>query len=200
LLSVYGIYRYRLVYLFLRYKNHRPQPKSRFAAGRLPRVTVQLPLFNEMYVAERLIEAVVNLEYPRELLEIQVLDDSTDDTQQIASAAVNKYFEQGFDIVYHHREDRVGFKAGALEAGLKKSSGEFVLIFDADFVPRPDCIRRMIDYFTDERSEVRCDGATSTPTTRCSPGFRDYARWSFYYRAGGAQSPRRAFNFNGWRG
>jgi cellulose synthase/poly-beta-1,6-N-acetylglucosamine synthase-like glycosyltransferase len=104
-----------------------------------------------MYVAERLIEAVVKLDYPRELLEIQVLDDSIDDTQQIASAAVNKYFEQGFDIIYHHRDDREGFKAGALEAGLKKSSGEFVLIFDADFVPRADCIRRMIDYFTDER-------------------------------------------------
>jgi len=151
LLSVYGVYRYRLVYLFLRYKSHRPEPKSRFAPARLPRITVQLPLFNEMYVAERLIEAVANLEYPRELLEIQVLDDSTDDTRQIASAAVNKYFEQGVDIVYHHRDDRVGFKAGALEAGLKKSSGEFVLIFDADFVPRADCIRRMIDYFTDER-------------------------------------------------
>jgi cellulose synthase/poly-beta-1,6-N-acetylglucosamine synthase-like glycosyltransferase len=151
LLSVYGVYRYRLVYLFLRYKSHRPEPKSRFASGRLPRITVQLPLFNEMYVAERLIEAVANLDYPRELLEIQVLDDSTDDTRQIASAAVNKYFEQGIDIVYHHRDDRVGFKAGALEAGLKKSSGEFVLIFDADFVPRADCIRRMIDYFTDER-------------------------------------------------
>ena len=151
LLSVYGVYRYRLVYLFLRYQKHRPQPKSRFVTGRLPRVTVQLPLFNEMYVAERLIEAVLKLDYPRELLEIQVLDDSTDDTQQIASAAVNKYFEQGFDIIYHHRDDREGFKAGALEAGLKKSSGEFVLIFDADFVPRADCIRRMIDYFTDER-------------------------------------------------
>ncbi len=151
LLSVYGAYRYRLVYLFIRYQKHRPHPKSRFVPGRLPRVTVQLPLFNEMYVAERLIEAVVKLDYPRELLEIQVLDDSIDDTQQIAAAAVNKYFEQGFDIIYHHRDDREGFKAGALEAGLKKSSGEFVLIFDADFVPRPDCIRRMIDYFTDER-------------------------------------------------
>ena len=151
LLSVYGVYRYRLVYLFLRYQKHRPQPKSSFAPGRLPRVTVQLPLFNEMYVAERLIEAVVKLDYPRELLEIQVLDDSTDDTQHIASAVVNKYFEQGFDIVYHHRDNRAGFKAGALEAGLKKSSGELVLIFDADFVPRPDCIRRMVDYFTDER-------------------------------------------------
>jgi cellulose synthase/poly-beta-1,6-N-acetylglucosamine synthase-like glycosyltransferase len=151
LLSVYGIYRYRLIYLFLRYQKHRPQPKSKFAENRLPRVTVQLPLFNEMYVAERLIDAVVRLEYPRELLEIQVLDDSTDATTQIASAAVKKQFEQGFDISYHHRNDREGFKAGALEAGLKKASGELVLIFDADFVPRPDCIRRMLDYFTDER-------------------------------------------------
>ncbi|MEK6325714.1 MAG: glycosyltransferase [Acidobacteriota bacterium] len=151
LLSVYGIYRYRLVYLFLRYQKHKPRPKAKFAPDRLPRVTVQLPLFNEMYVAERLIEAVVKLEYPRELLEIQVLDDSTDETRRIASAAVQKYFEQGLHITYHHREDRVGFKAGALEAGLKKSAGEFILIFDADFVPRADCLRRMIDYFTDER-------------------------------------------------
>jgi cellulose synthase/poly-beta-1,6-N-acetylglucosamine synthase-like glycosyltransferase len=151
LLSVYGVYRYRLIYLFLRYQKHRPQPKSIFTSERLPRVTVQLPLFNEMYVAERLIDAVTRLDYPRELIEIQVLDDSTDDTTRIAAAAVNKHFEQGFDISYHHRDNREGFKAGALEAGLKKASGELILIFDADFAPRPDCIRRMIDYFTDER-------------------------------------------------
>lgn len=151
LLSVYGVYRYRLVYLFLRYQKHRPQPKSTFTPDRLPRVTVQLPLFNEMYVAERLIDAVTMLEYPCELLEIQVLDDSTDDTTRIAAAAVKKQFEQGFDISFHHRDNREGFKAGALEAGLKKASGELILIFDADFAPRPDCIRRMVDYFTDER-------------------------------------------------
>jgi cellulose synthase/poly-beta-1,6-N-acetylglucosamine synthase-like glycosyltransferase len=151
LLSVYGVYRYRLVYLFLRYQKHRPQPKSKFTTDNLPRVTVQLPLFNEMYVAERLIDAVTKLEYPRELIEIQVLDDSTDDTTRIAAAAVSKHFEQGVDISYHHRDNREGFKAGALEAGLKKASGELVLIFDADFEPRPDCIRRMVDYFTDER-------------------------------------------------
>ncbi|HSE96616.1 MAG TPA: DUF2012 domain-containing protein, partial [Blastocatellia bacterium] len=150
LLSLYGVYRYRLIYLFLRYRNHRPQPKARYAPNRLPRVTVQLPLFNEMYVAERLIESVIRLDYPRELLEIQVLDDSTDETREIAARVVRKYFEQGYDISYHHREDRTGFKAGALEAGLKKSSGELILIFDADFTPRPDCIRRMIDHFTDE--------------------------------------------------
>ncbi|MEK6299383.1 MAG: glycosyltransferase [Acidobacteriota bacterium] len=151
LLSIYGAYRYRLTYLFLRYRKHTPKPKSRFEPNRLPRVTVQLPLFNEMYVAERIIDAVAKFDYPRELLEIQVLDDSADDTVQIASAVVKKYFDQGFDISYHHRDNREGFKAGALEAGLKKSSGELILIFDADFVPRPDCIRRMVDYFTDQR-------------------------------------------------
>ncbi len=151
LLSVYGVYRYRLVYLFLRYRNHRPQPKSRFDAGRLPRITVQLPLFNEMYVAERIINSVTKLDYPRELLEIQVLDDSTDETRKIAGRAVKKYFDQGYDISYHHRTNREGFKAGALEEGLKKSSGELILIFDADFAPRPDCIRRMVNYFTDDR-------------------------------------------------
>jgi cellulose synthase/poly-beta-1,6-N-acetylglucosamine synthase-like glycosyltransferase len=151
LLSVYGVYRYRLTYLFLRYQKHAPKTKSRFAPNRLPRVTVQLPLFNEMYVAERIIDAVAKFDYPRELLEIQVLDDSTDDTVRIASTVVKKYFDQGLDISYQHRDNREGFKAGALEAGLKKSSGELILIFDADFVPRPDCIRRMIDYFTDER-------------------------------------------------
>jgi cellulose synthase/poly-beta-1,6-N-acetylglucosamine synthase-like glycosyltransferase len=151
LLSIYGIYRYRLVYLFLRYRHYRPSPKARFGPERLPRVTVQLPLFNEMYVAERLIDAVVKLEYPREKLEIQVLDDSTDETREIASRAVRKYSDQGLNISYQHRSNRIGFKAGALEEGLKTASGEFVLIFDADFVPRPDCLSRMIDYFTDER-------------------------------------------------
>jgi cellulose synthase/poly-beta-1,6-N-acetylglucosamine synthase-like glycosyltransferase len=104
-----------------------------------------------MYVAERLIKAVSEIDYPRELLEIQVLDDSTDETREIASRAVKSCFDQGFNISYRHRENRIGFKAGALEAGLKNSTGDLVLIFDADFVPRPDCIIRMVDYFTDER-------------------------------------------------
>jgi cellulose synthase/poly-beta-1,6-N-acetylglucosamine synthase-like glycosyltransferase len=151
LLSLYGIYRYRLVYLFLRYRNFKPQPKQRYTADQLPRVTVQLPLFNEMYVAERLVEAVAALDYPRELMEIQVLDDSTDETTRIASLAAERWRQQGVDVKYYHRSDRHGFKAGALEAGLKNATGEFILIFDADFVPRADCIRKMIDYFNDER-------------------------------------------------
>jgi cellulose synthase/poly-beta-1,6-N-acetylglucosamine synthase-like glycosyltransferase len=202
LLSVYGIYRYRLVYLFLRYRRHTPRPKAHFAPNRLPRVTVQLPLFNEMYVAERLIKAVTELDYPRELLEIQVLDDSTDDTVEIASRAVGQYFEQGFDISYHHRADRTGFKAGALEAGLKKSSGELILIFDADFVPKPDCIRRMIDYFTDERigmvqmrwSHINADYSLLTKIQAIMLDGHFVIEQTARNRAGGF------FNFNGTAG
>ena len=151
LLSFYGVYRYRMVYLFLRYRGQSPKPKSHFEPGARPSVTVQLPLYNEMYVAERLIGAVAKLDYPAELLEIQVLDDSSDDTREIASRVVREYAARGVNITYHHREERPGFKAGALEAGLKKAAGDLILIFDADFVPRPDCITRMLDYFTDDR-------------------------------------------------
>ncbi|MGA9771315.1 MAG: glycosyltransferase [Blastocatellia bacterium] len=202
LLSVYGVYRYRLVYLFLRYRKHTPKPKAIFTSDRLPRVTVQLPLFNEMYVAERLIDSVIKLEYPRELLEIQVLDDSTDDTVEIASRVVKKYFDQGFDITYHHRADRTGFKAGALEAGLKKSSGELILIFDADFAPRPDCIRRLIDYFTDERvgmvqmrwSHINADYSLLTKVQSIMLDAHFVIEQTARNRAGGF------FNFNGTAG
>jgi cellulose synthase/poly-beta-1,6-N-acetylglucosamine synthase-like glycosyltransferase len=110
---------------------------------------VQLPLFNEMYVVERLVKAVTEIDYPREKLEIQVLDDSTDETVKLAEATVAHYAQKGFDIRYLHRADRMGFKAGALEQGLKLAKGELLAIFDADFVPRPDCLRKLVDYFTD---------------------------------------------------
>jgi cellulose synthase/poly-beta-1,6-N-acetylglucosamine synthase-like glycosyltransferase len=151
LLAVLGIYRVRIVYQFWRYLHIKPQPKRRFAAEELPHITVQLPLFNEMYVVERLLEAVVALDYPRHRLEIQVLDDSTDETTRIAAAAVDRYRAAGYDISYIHRDDRTGFKAGALENGMRAAKGELICIFDADFVPRPDCLRRMVDYFSDER-------------------------------------------------
>jgi cellulose synthase/poly-beta-1,6-N-acetylglucosamine synthase-like glycosyltransferase len=148
-LSFYGAYRLRLVYLFLRYRDCKPRPKGEFKT--LPRVTVQLPIFNEMYVVERLLSAITALDYPRDLLEIQVLDDSTDETVEIASREVERYRAAGFDISYHHRTNREGFKAGALEAGLKLAKGQFISIFDADFIPRPDCLMKMIHYFTDDR-------------------------------------------------
>jgi cellulose synthase/poly-beta-1,6-N-acetylglucosamine synthase-like glycosyltransferase len=116
----------------------------------LPPVTVQLPIFNEMYVADRLIDAVCEIDYPKELLEIQVLDDSTDETSEIAELAVRRHAARGFNIAYLHRVDRRGFKAGALEAGLKVASGRFIAIFDADFVPSRDFLLRTLPYFTND--------------------------------------------------
>jgi cellulose synthase/poly-beta-1,6-N-acetylglucosamine synthase-like glycosyltransferase len=146
-LSVYGSHRYAMAYLYHRHKYRLPTPKARF--DRLPRVTIQLPIFNEMYVTERLIGAVAKIDYPRDLLEIQVLDDSTDETQGIARACVDRHRAAGLDIVYVHRTNRKGFKAGALEHGLTTAKGEFVAVFDADFIPEPDFLRRTVDFFTD---------------------------------------------------
>jgi cellulose synthase/poly-beta-1,6-N-acetylglucosamine synthase-like glycosyltransferase len=116
-----------------------------------PVVTIQLPLYNEMYVADRLIEAVSHIDYPRDRLEIQVLDDSTDETQSIAELAVRRFASQGVDIKYYHRADRAGYKAGALEAGLKAARGEFIAIFDADFIPTSDFLTRLMPHFADPR-------------------------------------------------
>jgi len=150
LLAILGVYRVRMVYQFWRYRHVKPKPHDRFTESELPRITVQLPLFNEMYVVERLLDSVTGLDYPRHLLEIQVLDDSTDETVRIARDAVEKHKQRGFDIQYIHRADRTGFKAGALENGMKMAKGQLVAIFDADFMPKPDCLRRMVDFFTDE--------------------------------------------------
>lgn len=148
-LAIYGVYRVKQVIEFWRYAKFPPKPKGHFEEDELPFVTVQLPLFNEMYVVERLVKAVTEIDYPRERLEIQVLDDSTDETVKIASATVARYAAQGFDIHYVHREDRTGFKAGALENGMKTAKGSLMAIFDADFVPKPDFLRKLVHFFTD---------------------------------------------------
>ena len=149
ILSIYGIHRFVMATLYRIYRKDIPHPDAKFSD--LPRVTIQLPMFNERYVIERLIDAVCEIRYPREKLQIQVLDDSIDETQKIAADAVARKREQGFDIVYIHRDDRTGFKAGALEAGLKTATGEFVAVFDADFVPQPDFLERTIHFFTNEK-------------------------------------------------
>jgi cellulose synthase/poly-beta-1,6-N-acetylglucosamine synthase-like glycosyltransferase len=147
-LALYGIHRYTLCYLYFKYKkNYNPNPPSHFAE--LPRVTVQLPIFNEQFVIDRLIEAVCAMEYTREKLEIQVLDDSTDETQQVAQGIVERYKALGHPIEYIHRTNRYGFKAGALDAGLKVAKGEFVAIFDADFVPPPEWLMKVIHHFAE---------------------------------------------------
>jgi len=116
-----------------------------------PRVTVQLPIFNELYVVERLVNASCALDWPRDRLEIQVLDDSTDETRFLVARLVRRWTEQGFNISHIRRLDREGFKAGALEAGLAEAQGEFVAVFDADFVPPPGFLKGTIPYFRYER-------------------------------------------------
>jgi len=148
-LAIYGWHRYYLVYLYL--TNRHKEPTLRPPLDPLPAVTIQLPLFNEMYVADRLIDAVCRIDYPRELLEIQVLDDSCDETRGIAELAVRRFAAQGIDIKYYHRSDRTGYKSGALEAGLKVSRGELIAIFDADFIPTSDFLSRLIPYFRDPK-------------------------------------------------
>jgi len=146
-LAVYGSHRYRMAFLYYRHKFKIPIPRG--TLERLPRVTIQLPVYNEMYVVERLIEAVCRIEYPRELLEIQVLDDSTDETSPIARAAVERHRRAGQDVTYIHRTNRKGFKAGALEHGLESATGEYIAVFDADFVPAPDFLTRTVPFFAD---------------------------------------------------
>src|SRR3982750_2165065 len=144
ILAIYGWHRYYLVYLYTKHKGQAPVPPPELP--NLPRVTVQLPIFNEMYVADRLIDAVCELDYPADLLEIQVLDDSTDETTSIAALAVRRHTLRGADIRYIHRVDRTGYKAGALEAGLVEATGEFIAIFDADFIPGADFLYKTLPY------------------------------------------------------
>ncbi len=200
ILSIYGIHRYYLTYLYLKNRHKAPKPAGRFET--LPRVTVQLPIYNERYVVERLLEAVTRLDYPRELLEIQVLDDSTDETRLVASRLVGEYARTGHPVSYHHRENREGFKAGALAEGQKKATGEFIAIFDADFVPPAPVLRRMIDYFTDPRVAVVQGRWTwinrhNSNLTEVEAILLD---GHFVVEHGGRSFSGRFFNFNGTAG
>jgi cellulose synthase/poly-beta-1,6-N-acetylglucosamine synthase-like glycosyltransferase len=145
-LSVYSWHRHYLSHL---YRKHRPRKEHMEPLARLPSVTIQLPIFNELYVVELLLQAICRLDYPRDLLEIQVLDDSTDETTEIARRAVHRLAAEGIDIIVYHRSNRAGFKAGALAAGLAVAKGEFIAIFDADFQPEADFLRRTLPPFRD---------------------------------------------------
>src|SRR5580698_1523991 len=152
ILAAYGAHRYWLVYLYYKHKkNKTTDPTDYFNSGGLPRVTVQLPIFNEQYVVDRLLDAVCRLEYPKDKLDIQLLDDSTDETVEVARLLVERYAALGHPVEYIHRNNREGFKAGALAEGLKTAKGEFVAIFDADFVPPPDFLLQCINHFTDPK-------------------------------------------------
>ena len=150
ILAAYGAHRYWLVYLYYKHKKNKTTDPAAYFDD-LPRVTVQLPIFNEQYVVDRLLDAVCKLDYPREKLDIQLLDDSTDETIEVARALVERYAALGHPVSYLHRDNRRGFKAGALEEGLKTAKGEFVAIFDADFVPPPDFLLKCIHHFTNPK-------------------------------------------------
>jgi cellulose synthase/poly-beta-1,6-N-acetylglucosamine synthase-like glycosyltransferase len=200
ILAVYGWHRYYLVYLYLR--NRHKEPKAGAPLVPQPVVTVQLPLYNEMYVADRLIDSVCRLDYPRELLEIQVLDDSTDETRSIAESAVRRFAAEGIDIKYLHRTDRRGYKAGALEAGLREARGEFIAIFDADFIPPSDFLKRLMPHFA--------DATVGMVQARWGHINQDYSLLTkiqsilldghFVLEHGGRNRSGRFFNFNGTAG
>jgi len=148
-LAAYGIHRYALVYNFYKYRDHAPglpPPVTEW-----PKVTIQLPIFNERYVIERLVDCVAQFDYPRDRFEIQVLDDSTDETQEVARNCVERHKQLGLPISYLHRDNREGFKAGALQAGMQFATGELIAIFDADFLPPADFLRRTVPYFVEPK-------------------------------------------------
>jgi cellulose synthase/poly-beta-1,6-N-acetylglucosamine synthase-like glycosyltransferase len=149
ILGIYGFHRAHLVYLFWRHRNNVQIAPTQWKE--VPLVTVQLPMFNELYVAERLLDSIARLDYPRDKLELQVLDDSTDETTEIVARKVAQLKGEGFDIVHLRRDDRRGFKAGALEHGMQTARGDFLLVFDADFVPTPNIIGQLIHHFTDPK-------------------------------------------------
>ena len=146
LLTVYGVHR---TWLLWRLRRHPLLASKLSPPVHLPSVTVQLPIYNERYVVERLIDAVCALDYPVDRLEVQVLDDSTDDTVRIAGERVTRFRAEGFPIVHLRRSDRRGFKAGALEAGMHAAKGDLIAVFDADFVPSPAFLRRCVGAFVD---------------------------------------------------
>lgn len=148
-LSAYGVHRYFIIYLFLKHRKRATHPAALFE--QLPKVTMQLPIFNEVYVVERLLKSVSEIDYPRELLHIQVLDDSTDDTRELTQRCVDELRSRGINVELIHRVDRTGFKAGALETGLASAKSDFVCILDADFVPQPDLLQKTIHFFTDPK-------------------------------------------------
>jgi cellulose synthase/poly-beta-1,6-N-acetylglucosamine synthase-like glycosyltransferase len=183
-------------------RNRDKEPKPGPALSPAPPVTIQLPLYNEMYVADRLIEAVCAIDYPRDLLEIQVLDDSTDETRSIAQQAVRRYAAQGIDIKYIHRTDRTGYKAGALEAGLKVARGAYIAIFDADFIPTSDFLTKLMPHFADAQ--------VGMVQARWGHINQDYSLLTkaqailldghFVLEHGGRHRGGRFFNFNGTAG
>ncbi len=147
---IYSLVQSHLTFLYLKSKKQKTELPE--LPMELPRVTIQLPIYNELYVVERLLRKVAEMDYPTDLLEIQVLDDSTDETVELIASLVAEIAKLGIDMKHVRRTDRVGFKAGALEYGMKQAKGEFIAIFDADFLPEKDFLMKTLPYF--ENKEI----------------------------------------------
>ncbi len=148
-LSAFGAHRIKVLYQFWKHRSNPPVPVSQFAA--LPMITVQLPIFNELHVVGNLLRTVSALDYPRDRLQIQVLDDSTDETATHAEKLAAELKAQGYDVDFRHRTNRNGFKAGALDEAMAAAKGDYICIFDADFQPQPDYLKKVIHHFTDPK-------------------------------------------------
>ncbi len=155
--TIYALIQFHLLFLYKKF--HKINPKIEYSMyavddENMPFVTVQLPMYNEMFVAERIIDFVAAQEYPKDKFEIHVLDDSTDETVGIVAAKVAELRAQGFNIEHIHRVNRQGYKAGALQEAMPKAKGDFIAIFDADFTPHPDFLRTTMTYFEDPKTAI----------------------------------------------
>jgi cellulose synthase/poly-beta-1,6-N-acetylglucosamine synthase-like glycosyltransferase len=198
--ALYGVHRYVLVYLYVKHRRSVHVPKEQWTD--LPRVTVQLPMFNEASVAERIIDATCAIDYPLEKLDIQVLDDSTDNSAEIARAAVEKWQAKGYPIEYIHRTNREGYKAGALAEATPRAKGDFIAIFDADFMPPTDILRNVVHHFTDPKVgmvQARWDhiNRDASVLTRCQAMFLDA---HFVIEHAARNKSGRFMHFNGTAG
>lgn len=149
ILFIFGLHGFVMIYYHRKYGHNNPVPKNNLIEE--PLVTIQLPLYNEMYVVDRLINAVCEIDYPKDKMEIQVLDDSTDETTPIVSNIVEQKKKLGFDISHIRRGTREGFKAGALKEGMKIAKGEYIAIFDADFIPQKEFLKKTLSFFNDDK-------------------------------------------------
>ncbi|MFI5103961.1 MAG: cellulose synthase family protein [Terriglobales bacterium] len=201
ILAGYGLHRYALVYMYYKNrKNRTTDPPQRFAD--LPRVTIQLPIYNEQFVVDRLVESICKLEYPKDKLDIQLLDDSTDETTEVARAVVERYAALGHPITFIHRDNREGYKAGALQNGMRTSKGEFIAIFDADFVPPEDWLLRVVHHFAEPQV-----GMVQTRWTHLNRNYSFLTEVEailldghFILEHGGRSRSNVFFNFNGTAG
>ena len=200
ILALFGSHRLFLLALYYRTRHLRPEQPA--DPETWPRVTVQLPIFNELYVAERLIRSVCNLDYPSDRLEIQVLDDSTDETRHRIARLVDEYQQRGIQIEHLHRSDRTGFKAGALANGLEHSEGELITVFDADFVPQEDYLRRVVPHFQDTQIGMvqACWGHLNSDYSLLTRIQSILLDGHFLIEHAARQRSGRFFNFNGTAG